>query len=102
MSSVFELVAVFGALAFLTIATVAVTRVDLGSSLNLWIAMLIATVKASLVALFFMHMRREQPFIRIIFIGVLLFVFMMTSGIMMDTINYKPDLIKGYAPELNK
>lgn len=102
VSSPLELLAVFGALAGLTILTVAVTRVDLGSSLNLWVAMAIAAVKATLVALFFMHMRYERPFIKIIFISTLFFVFLMVSITLMDTVIYHPDLIPGYAPEMLK
>lgn len=101
-SPVWELLAVFGALAGLTVLTVAVTRVDLGGGLNLWVAMLIAAVKATLVALFFMHLRYEKPFIRIIFISVLFFVFLMVSITLMDTVIYHPDLIPGYAPEMLK
>lgn len=97
-----QLLSVWGALALLTVLTVAVTHVNLGSSLNLWVAMLIAVVKASLVALFFMHLRYEKPFIRIIFIGVLFFVFLMVSITLMDTVMYHPDLIPGYAPEMLK
>ncbi|NDB08617.1 MAG: hypothetical protein EBX97_08180, partial [Actinobacteria bacterium] len=43
---------VFGILVFLTVITVAASRVDFGT-LNLVIAMLIASVKAGLVALIF-------------------------------------------------
>ena len=46
---------VFGALMFLTVLTVAVTYVDLGS-FNIVLAMLIAIVKSALVLLFFMHL----------------------------------------------
>jgi len=52
-------VAVFVALLLLTVVTVLVSYVDLG----LWntvVALLIASVKASLVALFFMHLKGES------------------------------------------
>ena len=45
-----------GALFVLTGVTVAVSYVDLGATLNLIVALLVATVKGSLVALFFMHL----------------------------------------------
>jgi cytochrome c oxidase subunit 4 len=48
--------AVFGALLLLTAVTVSVGYVDLGI-FNTFIAMSIAVVKASLVVLFFMHLR---------------------------------------------
>ena len=70
---VWLLAAVFGALLVLTGLTVAVAHVDLGN-LNLYLALAIATVKASLVVLFFMHLFWDRPFNAMIFIGCLLFV----------------------------
>ncbi|MGA2259009.1 MAG: cytochrome C oxidase subunit IV family protein [Thermoguttaceae bacterium] len=67
------LAAVFGGLLVLTGLTVAVAQVDLGN-LNLYLALAIATVKASLVVLFFMHLFWDRPFNAMIFIGCLLFV----------------------------
>lgn len=50
-----------GALVIGTILTVAVSYVDFGShAMNVGIGLLIATVKASLVALFFMHLISEK------------------------------------------
>jgi len=43
----------------LTIITVAAARQDFGS-VNLFIAMLIASIKATIVALFFMHLKHED------------------------------------------
>ena len=62
------LLAVWAALMVLTIVTVAVTLVDLGD-LNIWVAMLIAVTKASLVGLYFMHLRYDSPFHAIILIA---------------------------------
>ena len=70
---VWLLAAVFGALLVLTCLTVAVAHVDLGN-MNLYLALGIATVKASLVVLFFMHLFWDRPFNAMIFIGCLLFV----------------------------
>ena len=67
------LAAVFGALLVLTCLTVTVAYVDLGN-LNLYLALAIAAVKASLVVLFFMHLFWDRPFNAMIFIGCLLFV----------------------------
>ena len=67
------LAAVFGALMVLTCLTVAVACVDLGN-LNLYLALAIAAVKASLVVLFFMHLFWDRPFNSMVFIGCLLFV----------------------------
>src|ERR671927_293995 len=50
------LLAVLGVLMVLTIVTVAVTSIDLGAQGNLVVAMIIATIKAALVVMFFMHL----------------------------------------------
>jgi cytochrome c oxidase subunit 4 len=94
------LLGVWLALMVFTVLTVAVTYVDLGS-LNLWIALAIATVKASLVALFFMHLRWDRPMNGIILIGSLVFVMLLVGLALMDTAEYKPDLIEGYAPYMD-
>jgi cytochrome c oxidase subunit 4 len=67
------LVGVFGALIFLTFITVYVSYFDFGAA-NTFIAVLVATMKATLVALFFMHLRYDKPFHGIIF--VMAFVFL--------------------------
>lgn len=51
---------IFGTLVALTVITVAISRIDFGV-LNIVIAMLVASVKAMLVALFFMHLKYEKP-----------------------------------------
>jgi len=52
-------VAVFVALLILTVVTVAVAQVDLGPA-NMPVAMLVATMKASLVALIFMQLKYDD------------------------------------------
>lgn len=93
------LAAVFGALLVLTVLTVAATKVDLGNW-NLWLAMGIATVKAALVVLYFMHMRYDHPFNAVVFVTALAFVALFVSFALMDTVAYKPELIPGYAPKI--
>ena len=95
------LAAVWGALLVLTVATVAVTRVDLGGR-NLWIAMGIATLKGSIVVLYFMHMRYDRPFHAIIFVTALLFVMLFVSIALIDTKAYEPEMVPGYAPGMKK
>ncbi len=95
------LLAVWAALIFFTYITVAVTYVDLGS-MNLIIAMAIATVKASLVILFFMHLLYDRPFNAIVFISALLFVALFIVFALIDTGQYHPDLIQGYAPGMKQ
>ena len=48
------------ALAVLTAVTVAVSHVHLGRAGNIGVGLLIATIKASLVVMFFMHLKYEQ------------------------------------------
>lgn len=83
------LLGVFIALLALTYVTVAVTKIDLGS-LNLWIALGVATVKAALVVLYFMHLRYDNLFNSIIFLCALVFVFLFLGITIMDTIQYNP------------
>lgn len=85
------LVGVWAALMVLTVVTVAVTWVDLGP-FNLWLAMVIATIKASLVVLYFMHLRYDKPINALAFIGALAFVMLFVSGTLMDTTAYQPDI----------
>jgi cytochrome c oxidase subunit 4 len=85
------LFAVFAALVVLTVLTVAATWYDLGSW-NLVIAMAIATVKASLVVLFFMHLKYDNPFNAIIFIAALVFMTLFISMTLLDTLQYQPDV----------
>ncbi len=64
---------IFLTLCFLTIVTVAVSYFDFGSA-NIFIAILIATIKASLVASFFMHLVHDKVFNTISFVGAFLFL----------------------------
>jgi cytochrome c oxidase subunit 4 len=64
---------VLAALLVLTIVTVLVSRVDFGSA-NLFIAMAIAAVKASLVMTFFMHLRWDTAINNIAIISSFLFL----------------------------
>ena len=91
------LATVLALLLALTFATVAITWVDLGG-LNLWLALCIALLKASLVALFFMHLRWDRPFNAIVFIASLALVMLFVGIALMDSRQYRPEIIPGYAP----
>lgn len=65
-------VAVFAILMVLTGVTVWTARIDFGAW-NIVIAMIIATVKAALVVLFFMHLWDEGPVNRLVFVVSVLF-----------------------------
>src|SRR3954463_8390223 len=67
------LIATFAALMVLTFITVAATWVNLGT-FNIWLALLIAVIKGSLVALYFMHLRLDNRFNAIVLIASLFFV----------------------------
>jgi cytochrome c oxidase subunit 4 len=70
---------VFGALAFLTVVTVAVSYLDLAVRPAIALALVIATVKASLVALFFMHLKGEKRSIMwTLILTAIFFVVLMT------------------------
>ncbi len=64
---------VFFALVILTIITVFQANFDLGS-FDIVVVMGIATVKAALVAFFFMHLAFDKPFNIILFLGSFVFV----------------------------
>lgn len=98
--SVRLLAAVLLALLALTWATVAATWFDMGT-LNLWAALAIAVVKATLVALYFMHLRWERPINTIFFIASILFIALFIGLALMDTQTYQHELIPGYAPAID-
>ena len=54
---------VFGSLLILTVVTVGASYLDVALAPALIIALLIAVVKASLVAMYFMHLLGEKPVI---------------------------------------
>jgi cytochrome c oxidase subunit IV len=65
---------VFGALLFLTIVTVAVSYLHLNIFGAVMVALFVATIKAALVACFFMHLISERKLIYII-LGVTVIFF---------------------------
>ena len=66
------------ALLVLTGITIGVSFVDLGS-LNVWVALIIASIKGSLVLMFFMHMKYEGKVLVLSFIGTIFFLTIMIS-----------------------
>lgn len=91
-SPIWQLLAVFFALLALTIATVYQATLDLGD-FEIWASLAIATIKAGLVILFFMHMIHDKPFNIIMFLGTLVFVALFLGFTLMDAHNYK-DLVE--------
>lgn len=83
-----DLALTFLGLIVLTIITVKISKVDFGSvAINISIALFIATIKALMVALYFMHLKWEDKLI----IGVALmsipFLILMVSTMVWDVAN---------------
>jgi len=85
------LAGVLAVLLALTFITVAVTWFDLGAW-NIWIALGIATIKAGLVALYFMHLRYDKPFNGVVLITSLAFVMLFIGFALLDTREYRPNI----------
>jgi len=71
-----RLMGVLAALIVLTGVTVAASYVDLGP-LNVWVALAIASTKASLVLLFFMHIGMEGRLVVASFLSTIFFLAIM-------------------------
>lgn len=82
---------VFFALVLMTILTVAATQFPTGS-FEIWISMAIATLKASLVVAYFMHVRYDNPMYAMLFAAGLLFMALFVAFTMMDVAQYQSDL----------
>ena len=78
------LLKVFGGLIVLTIVTVAAAYVPLGP-LNVPVAIGIATAKASLVVLFFMHLKYDNPVNALTFTIGTIFVIVFVTITLLDT-----------------
>jgi len=89
------LVGVMIALMFGTWLTVSVTHFDFGG-FNIWIGLAIATTKAILVGLYFMHLRWDKPFNAFVFISAFAFLFLFIGFALMDTGHYQDILIPGW------
>lgn len=84
ISSVPFYVAVFLGLLCLTVITVGQSYVDLGKA-NLIFVILIATMKASLVVTFFMHLKWDNKFNALIFLSTIFFIGVFFAYTMNDT-----------------
>jgi cytochrome c oxidase subunit 4 len=77
-------VAIFFALIICTLLTVGISDIHLGR-LNLIVAVVIASMKASLVVLFFMHLRYDSKFNSMILVMSILFIGVFFAFTMNDT-----------------
>jgi cytochrome c oxidase subunit 4 len=73
ISSVKFYVGIFVTLVMLTVLTVGVSYIHLGK-MNLAVAIIIASIKASLVVMFFMHLKYDNKFNALIFVCSLMFI----------------------------
>jgi cytochrome c oxidase subunit 4 len=89
---VWMLLAVFFALLGLTFLTVFQAQFDLGNA-EIWLSLTIATIKAGLVILFFMHLLWDKPLNAIVILGSLIFVALFLGFTMMDAEGYRENLI---------
>jgi cytochrome c oxidase subunit 4 len=85
------------ALIALTVITVAVHAVDAGE-LNVPIALTIAGVKATLVCLYFMHLRWDRPFNALVLVGSIAFAVLLMIFTTMDSGQYSPQIVAGNPP----
>jgi|694.fasta_scaffold00033_71 cytochrome c oxidase subunit 4 len=97
---VWQLIAVFLALIGLTVATVFQSTLELGNT-ELIVSLFIATIKASLVILFFMHMIHDKPLNAILFIGSFIFVALFLGFTLLDAGAYRDTLeLKVVQPDI--
>ncbi len=83
------LAATGGTLLMLTLVTVLATKVDFGANINFAVAMVIAVIKATLVILFFMHLRYDRLFHTVIFVSAILAASLFVGFTMMDSGQYQ-------------
>jgi cytochrome c oxidase subunit IV len=81
------LMAVFVALMVLTAITVAISYFDFGA-MNLVVALSVATIKAALVAMWFMHLRYDNPLHAFIFLVGIAFLGLFLVITMLDAVTY--------------
>jgi cytochrome c oxidase subunit 4 len=77
--------AVWGALAALTVLTYLVARVHLPGPWHVTVALLIASAKGGLVALFFMHLWDQRGANRLVFATSLVFVALLIGLVIADS-----------------
>ena len=80
-----------------TVLTVVTGKIDLGA-FNIWLAMAIATTKATLVVLFFMHLYDEGGVNRLVFVVSLLFVAVLLLGTFGDLMTRNPMTLPNEGP----
>lgn len=77
----------------LTVLTVAATAIDLGLEGNLAVAMFIAVIKATIVALIYMHLWGDRRINMLVFFASIGFVILFVGITSMDVGDYQKDII---------
>lgn len=85
------LVSTFAALIVLTVITVSASKLSLGAA-EIWVAMGIATVKALLVATYFMHLRYDKPFNALLILFSLVFAAIFVGMVLVDSQAYQGEV----------
>ena len=85
-------VLIWMALLVFTITTVVTGHMDLGAA-NLPLAMVIATIKATLVVLFFMHLWDAEGINRLVFGVAIVFVMVLLLGVFGDLLTRMPEAL---------
>jgi len=91
-----QYILVFAALLFLTVVTVGVSYLEFETPMAIFVAMVIAVIKASLVASVFMHLMGEKKVIYwTLLLTILFFIPLITIPIFSDVeqVNYLKDLL---------
>ena len=100
------LVFICAILLFLTAVTVWVSRFDFSginmAEMGIIVALLVATVKATIVGLYFMHLRWDRAFIGFVFVGSILLVALFIGIALTDTMEYQPSILKGDTPKVTE
>lgn len=86
------LIIVWLVLTVLTIVTVYVATVDFGRALNIIAAMVIASIKASIVALYFMHLKFEDKLTWVYALYPMFLLFLLIATTIMETFTRVPAL----------
>ncbi len=94
------------ALLFLTAVTVWGAKLDFAEiqmhEMNIVVAMGVAVIKCTIVALIFMHLRWDRSFVGFIFVGSLIFVGIFIGFTLLDTSEYQPTIIPGDTPQIQQ
>jgi len=89
-----------GILFVLTVVTVVVSYFDFGS-FNLFVALTVAVVKGSLVALYFMHLKYDNKLYGTLLVLSLLFLAIFIGFTMLDTM-YRGEIEEIEGPPINE